>query len=653
MASPPPLPPRPQRPNEAPAPHLSPNGLGRPSTDARTSSMQSLLPSPPADSDAGPEPRRTLLLVYIHGFYGNDESFRSFPAHVHALVRTLLADSHVIHSKVYPRYKTYRAIQLARDRFSAWLEPHQSPSTDVILVGHSMGGLLAAEVVLIPSRDAQSQQQQFKHRILGTISLDSPFLGLHPGIVVSGISSLFQPGQKPPDQAAQEQCSSASSQLETSPSLSPSPSVPPSARPNADPFFDPPYWNDEPFLEQPWMKRILHFTSKHHDEGILHAMRNHVASHLEFGGCLADYPALISRYNKLRALEDVDEFTSLHTGGTTPTASRVRFVNYYTLSPGRPKPRPACKNENEEPAVSPCKTPSPCDDDDKSQCRVEITSSNGDAVLASIGTLHAPEEMQSHPESTLSIPTISLEATHMEQEEPLHDAEPKLEALHGHDPKSHRQDDTKSAPLVVLEAIPMEEQDVASPPPSTRQASSQASIDESDLPPIPPEPEKPEAPNLDSLGDKDARRRAEKDHGRAQKAYERAVKDRAKAICKRQKLVEKRRKEAQKEAQRHDAQQEKLAAAVLDGGDVSSMESHGNRRRGKKLGKFCTLPRRVDGVRDGAWVPVYLDDVDEVGAHCGLFFPGPHYDMLVGDVGSRIASWVQEDLSAKAILDLD
>ncbi|PHH83788.1 hypothetical protein CDD82_2660 [Ophiocordyceps australis] len=650
MASPPPLPPRQQRPsqNEASPLHLSLGGLALGSTDGRSSSMQSLVPPPPADRGAGHEPRRTLLLVYIHGFYGNDESFRSFPAHVHALVRTLLADSHVIHSKVYPRYKTYRPIQVARDAFSAWLEPHQSSSTDVILLGHSMGGLLAAEVVLIPNRDAQPQQP-FRHRILGTISLDSPFLGLHPGIVVSGISSLFQPAQKPPDQPAQEQCSSASSQLESDSSLSPLPS----ARPDADPFFDPPYWNDEPFREQPWMRRILHFTSKHHAEGILHAMRNHVASHLQFGSCLADYPGLISRYNKLRALEDVDEFTSLqNNGGTLPMDSRVRFVNYYTLSPGRPKPKPECKNE--EPAVSPCKTSCPSDDDDKSQCQVEITASNGDAVLANIGTLHAPEEMQSHPESTVSIPTVSLEATHTEQDQPSHHLEPKLEALHQDEDRTHGQDDTKPAPLVILEPLPMEEPELASPPPPTRP--SQANIDESDLAEIPPEPEKPQAPNLDSITDKDARRRAEKEHGRAQKAYERAVKDRAKAVSKREKLVEKRRKQAEKEAQRHDAQQDKLAATVLDGGDVSSLESHDNshrQRRPKKLGKFCTLPRRVDGVRDGSWVPVYLDDVDEVGAHCGLFFPGPHYDMLVGDVGSRIASWVQEDLSAKAILGLD
>lgn len=42
---------------------------------------------------------------------------------------------------------------MARDNFSKWLEPHEGDGTDVVLVGHSMGGLLAAEVILMVSPD--------------------------------------------------------------------------------------------------------------------------------------------------------------------------------------------------------------------------------------------------------------------------------------------------------------------------------------------------------------------------------------------------------------------------------------------------------------------------------------------------------------------
>ena len=80
---------------------------------------------------------------------GNNTSFRSFPAHVHNLLKELLAATHSVHTKIYPRYKTYKAIDVATENFSTWLAPHESPTTDVVLVGHSMGGLLAAEIVLL------------------------------------------------------------------------------------------------------------------------------------------------------------------------------------------------------------------------------------------------------------------------------------------------------------------------------------------------------------------------------------------------------------------------------------------------------------------------------------------------------------------------
>src|SRR5689334_25137681 len=58
-----------------------------------------------------------------------------------------------------------------------------------------MGGLLSAEIVFLPPR--QPQHTAFRHRILGTINFDVPFLGLHPGIITSGLASLFKPAAHP------------------------------------------------------------------------------------------------------------------------------------------------------------------------------------------------------------------------------------------------------------------------------------------------------------------------------------------------------------------------------------------------------------------------------------------------------------------------
>ena len=60
-----------------------------------------------------------------------------------------------------------------------------------------MGGILNIEVCL-KRLDNAGDTSHLVHRILGTTNLDVPFLGMHPGVVVSGIGSLFRPGDSSP-----------------------------------------------------------------------------------------------------------------------------------------------------------------------------------------------------------------------------------------------------------------------------------------------------------------------------------------------------------------------------------------------------------------------------------------------------------------------
>jgi len=113
---PPPLPPRNSSFGDAPPPYTEPSIMALSSKDPRSSSTQSLVPDPSVDSTG----QRRLLLVYIHGFMGDETSFRSFPAHVHNLVTITLADSHVVHTKLYPRYLSKHSLEIARDHFSEW-----------------------------------------------------------------------------------------------------------------------------------------------------------------------------------------------------------------------------------------------------------------------------------------------------------------------------------------------------------------------------------------------------------------------------------------------------------------------------------------------------------------------------------------------------
>lgn len=64
--------------------------------------------------------RRKLLLVYLHGFMGNETSFQSLPAHVHKIVSARLVSSHTVHTKIYPRYLSRNHISNATKSFSVW-----------------------------------------------------------------------------------------------------------------------------------------------------------------------------------------------------------------------------------------------------------------------------------------------------------------------------------------------------------------------------------------------------------------------------------------------------------------------------------------------------------------------------------------------------
>jgi hypothetical protein len=92
--------------------------------DPRASSTQSLRPIESARSTG----RRTLLIIYIHGFLGDETSFQSFPAHVHSLLTSSLSETHVVYTKIYPRYKSRKNVSFAKDDFSNWFVSHSQKS---------------------------------------------------------------------------------------------------------------------------------------------------------------------------------------------------------------------------------------------------------------------------------------------------------------------------------------------------------------------------------------------------------------------------------------------------------------------------------------------------------------------------------------------
>ena len=632
---------------------------------------------------------------------GNETSFQSFPAHVHNLVTVKLEGSHVVHTKIYPKYKSRKAIEFARDAFSEWLSPHEGSNTDIVLLGHSMGGLLSAEVALLKG-----------HRILGTINFDTPFLGMHPGVIASGLGSLFRPAPETPTPKSVEirpgsqgithtstnegvQTSASSSYFGSEAQLSAlgpaesntiatTPSSTALDLPTKDPNYDPPFVNDVRLPQRTAWSNAWHFLNKHSDD-LRKATQSYVKSHLEFGGAMADYNGLKNRYGKIRALEDAEP------------PERTRFVNYYTASMGRPK-------KPKEPSLHSSSSLPGQVDGDSPQVPLQMHGASSDRHSPD-GSPSIPVRKRNHKDTIGADSQDHEEAFHTcyddiaDDEDATSDASQVMDHLHpapvtdddreeninGHDKRATLEpsrSNSTSDSTNLAGTLPIASTSV---PPSRA-----APL----LPPIPTGPDEPASFDPKLYPDKDTCKLAEKEHIRQVKAYKQAIKDRDKAIADRRKFIEKREKNAAKEQdklvkaeekeriraeervmekgererakaaraeqkksekerlkvekQRAKSENEKLKNATL-AGKRSTAESNGNdadaepkEGKPKRDRKFCMLPPKENGQIDPCWVRVFMPGVDEVGAHCGLFFvDGERYQWFVNNVAERIEDWIE------------
>ncbi|KAI4262848.1 MAG: hypothetical protein L6R42_001982 [Xanthoria sp. 1 TBL-2021] len=654
-----------------------PSELPPPYTEEEQSTSKVVPALPPRRSAAiaslSDERRRKLLLIYVHGFTGNETSFQRFPTDVHDLASRQLVDTYTVQSIVYPKYKSRKKIDFARDEFSCWLREHESDRTDVILLGHSMGGLLAAEVALLPLNNFSAIP--LRHRILGTVNLDAPFLGIHPGIVASGISSLFR---KAPDQAgeavasSQEPLMTPSSSVDVPRSSSPSAAqVGDTSRPDTSASSlnvassirslslesqdNPSGAPEATDSKQSKLSRAIYFINKHSD-GLTKATKSYLTSHIEFGGCLADYKGLLNRYSGIRALEDNPR-------------SRVRFINYYTASTGRAKmlKPPDYVDDGTQPLKPEDRRPSADRDtrdpnlsesfDTKLQQLNPRASTDRDDGTAVDSYVISSEDISDNEPSDLSeedkteVPTQSfIDITNPPTREPPHIP-------------------SSLTPTVTK--------------PKTTDSSDLLSADF--LPSLPDHPSKPPPFDSSMYPDKDALKIASRDHERALKTYNLLLKDRDNAIKDRRKLLDKRRKAAEKQKQDEERKASKSkaklnekATAPMAGNDDNGagMESATTatsepqpipetsspssppppipkptsttpakpsqppkQHKALKYRPFCLLPHQPDPT----WIRVVMRDTDEIEAHCGLFArEGEHYEGFVTAVVERIGTWIEE-----------
>lgn len=71
----------------------------------------------------------------------------------------------------------------------------------------------------------------------------------------------------------------------------------------------------------------------------------------------------------------------------------------------------------------------------------------------------------------------------------------------------------------------------------------------------------------------------------------------------------------------------------------------------KKRRKFVLLPsHHWSHGDDSLWIPVDMDNMNEITAHQSLFLPhGRNYDQLVGDTMATIEQWIQVDLTQRML----
>ncbi|KAI0065903.1 hypothetical protein BV25DRAFT_1797809 [Artomyces pyxidatus] len=138
-------------------------------------------------------PPEILLVIFIHGFKGTDTTFGSFPNRLqHVLTETI--EGVTVECIVFPAYETKGELDKAVERFADWLTTLAverevangagggAGKAKIILCGHSMGGLLAADSLLAFLDTRPDPQAPLWPNIIACLAFDTPYLGLHPGV---------------------------------------------------------------------------------------------------------------------------------------------------------------------------------------------------------------------------------------------------------------------------------------------------------------------------------------------------------------------------------------------------------------------------------------------------------------------------------------
>ncbi|KAG0709797.1 hypothetical protein DFH29DRAFT_14809 [Suillus ampliporus] len=138
-------------------------------------------------------PPDLLLIVFIHGFKGTDTTFENFPQRLEHVLKETIGNLKV-ECVLFPAYETKGQLNAAVEHFADWLttltvqrevadgKGGGAGKAKIVLCGHSMGGLLAADALLAFVNSRPDKDAPLWPKIIACIAFDTPYLGLHPAV---------------------------------------------------------------------------------------------------------------------------------------------------------------------------------------------------------------------------------------------------------------------------------------------------------------------------------------------------------------------------------------------------------------------------------------------------------------------------------------
>ncbi|OUM68347.1 hypothetical protein PIROE2DRAFT_3944 [Piromyces sp. E2] len=132
--------------------------------------------------------QKQVTIVYVHGFLGTKKTFHEFPE----LLKDALKIYNVeVFNKVFPAFDTNGVFDDFVNMIISWLYS-QDIAHPIILMGHSMGGILNADVYRkISKGDVQPEfKDKTPPKIVGVFGFDTPYFGLSSSIAGAGVRKL-------------------------------------------------------------------------------------------------------------------------------------------------------------------------------------------------------------------------------------------------------------------------------------------------------------------------------------------------------------------------------------------------------------------------------------------------------------------------------